>query len=132
MFINHINNICISNGQSKSHIRQNFKSQYGELEQVKYHSIVYINTLFKLMDSITSFATSTAQVMSKWNIVVYKMLIKKFHYSIKRNEYHDRIRLLYYKMKLSVCMYVFLYFCMYPNISRNSARTAFKQTPKIR
>ena len=38
-------------------------------------------------------------------------------------------------MKLSVCMYVCMYFCMsvcmYPNITRNTARTALKQTAKI-
>ena len=41
-------------------------------------------------------------------------------------------RYLYYKMKLSVCISVCMYVCMYPNISRNTARTALKQTPKIR
>ena len=39
---------------------------------------------------------------------------------------------LYYKMKLSVCMYFCISVCLYPNIWRNTARTALKQTPKIR
>ena len=47
---------------------------------------------------------------------------------ITRNE----SKLLYYKMKLSVFLSVFLSVCLYPNIWRTTARTALKQTAKIR
>ena len=53
----------------------------------------------------------------------YTSTMLLFLYYITYHLYH-----LYYKMKLSVCMY----FCMYSNIWRNTARTALKQTPKIR
>ena len=48
--------------------------------------------------------------------------------SVKKNNRTIVFHLLYYKLKLSVCISV----CMYPYVSRNTACTALKQTPKIR
>ena len=50
-------------------------------------------------------------------------------YTVRPIKNVNRYRLLYFKIKLSVCLNVSLY--VFPNISRNIARTTLKQRTKI-
>ena len=129
----------LQNTSSKQHVDQpSFRSQWYRINSIysrggaakPYIPLVGVQTTCRSTIHFVRIYNNLVGVQTTWQYLLWLFINRLGYYSL--HLCRPCVRLGPVFSLIYIIKWNFLSVCVYPNISRNTARTALKQTPKIR